>query len=113
MLLAATAAGALLASTPATAVATYALDGKRTTSRTWSGTLGAPAVPVTGASRGAMDPVLEDCTEQSCSLRNLRLTLPKGSTRGEFNVAGIFDASMAGAVVLYDSEGTYVASADA
>lgn len=112
VLLAATAAGALLASTPATAVGTYSLDGKRTTSKSWSGTLDATAIPVTGTTRGAVDPVLEDCTENSCSVRNLRLSLPKGSTRGEFTVDGVFDSTMAGALVLYDSEGTFVKSAD-
>lgn len=112
VLLAATAAGALLVSTPATAVGTYSLDGKRTTSRSWSGTLSATAVPVAATTRGQTDPVLEDCTEQSCSVRNLRLTLPKGTTWGEFGVSGLFDATMLGAIVLYDSEGEYVRSAD-
>jgi hypothetical protein len=112
VLVAASAVGALLASTPATAVGTYTLDGHRTTSKTWSGVLDAPSVPVTGATRLATDPVLEDCTAQSCSVRNLRLTLPKGRTKGEFVVSGVFDASMAGALVLYNAKGEYVRSAD-
>jgi len=112
VLLAATAVSALLASSPATAVGTYTLDGKRTTSRTWSGTLDAAAVPVTGTTEGEIDPVLEDCTEQSCSVRNLRLTLPKGRTKGEFVVSGVFDASMAGALVLYTSKGDFYRSHD-
>ena len=70
-------------------------------------------MPVRSVTGAPTTPSPDDCTPGSCDLRDLRLTLPRGASSGVFTAELDVPATMAVAVVLYDSDGTYVAGADA
>jgi hypothetical protein len=103
----------LVAPATAGAAEAYRLDGKRTTVRKYSATLNEASLPMRSVTGAPTTPSPDDCTPGSCDLRELRLALPRGTSSGVFTAALSVPVTMAAAVVLYDSEGTYVAGADA
>lgn len=96
----------LLATGPADAAGTYALDGKRTKSKVWSGELSQVAVPMSATTRLSTDPLIDDCTSASaCDVKELRLTLPKNTSQGIFSVQVLVELPLMAAVGLYTPQG--------
>jgi hypothetical protein len=88
---------------------TYAMDGKRTTHAHFSGTLMMPAV----SARGDVKSVPGDCISTTrCDRTTLRLTLPKGSTLGRFEVVAHVERNLNLALGLYDAKGNPIDYAD-
>ncbi|HVF06603.1 MAG TPA: hypothetical protein VNA20_17330 [Frankiaceae bacterium] len=98
------------AATPAEAAPTYRLDGRRTKTQTYRATLSTPFVPVsTAASVEERDPTIPDTegctyTPASCDLRTLRLSLPKGTSRGQFRATVVVPSTLNAALVLYSGK---------
>lgn len=96
----------LLATTPAGAAGTIALDGKRTKAKTWSGELSEVALPMSASTRPSFQPLVEDCTSAStCDVKELRLTLPKNTSKGIFSVQVVVELPLMAAVGLYKPNG--------
>ena len=105
--LAATAvAVALLASGQAQGATTYSLDGRRTTIRTYEGEMWGPGtIPISGATQPTQ-PHLDDCTESTCDIRALRLSLPRNVSSGRFHATVvIIQPELQATLVLYSAEG--------
>jgi hypothetical protein len=107
VVVAATAALGLLVTAPAEAATTIALDGKRTKSKAWSGELDQVAMPMSASTgRVPFQPLIEDCTsENACDVKELRLSLPKNTSKGSFVVQVVVELPLMAAVGLYDTKG--------
>lgn len=97
------------AASPAEAAPTYRLDGKRYTTQSYKATLSTPFVPLTVNSVEQLDPTVPDTancayTPGSCDIRTLRLTLPKGTSRGQFRATVVVPSTLNAAVVLYSGK---------
>ena len=102
----------LLASA-ADAAGTVTLDGKKRTVARYEGDLEEFAYSTAAASRtDPTVPAREDCTEQSCDIKELRLSVPKGSPSGRFRATLTADRALNAAFYLYGSKGQVLASAD-
>ena len=109
-LLAATLAGVALLSSAADARGVKALDGVKRTKTTYEGTL-TDAAAGTGTVMFRA-PSVDDCTDQSCDVTQLRLTLPKGSIEGKFTVTVRVPRELNLTVGLYNAKGGEVELAD-
>jgi hypothetical protein len=115
--LAALAAAGVLAtglSTGAGAVSSIWLDGSRRHHATYTASVDEVVIggTVDVGSATVLDPSKDDCTEQSCDVTRLHLTLPRGSTVGRFTVAVDVPRDLYAVGKLYDARGNEVYAVD-
>lgn len=111
-LVAATLAFGLLGSGSADAVG-YRMDGVKRTKASYDGVLTQSVMRVPMSTTGdPMTPERGDCTAQSCDVRDLILTLPKGTTWGKFTATVTVERTVGAALYLYDPKGEIAASDD-
>jgi hypothetical protein len=103
---------ALLAAAPAQA-ASYRMDGTRRKSTHYAGILDETSVPFAASNGDPRTPALADCTERSCDIRELQLTLPRGTSWGRFYASVRVERALGAAIALYDAKGSYVTGTDA
>lgn len=97
---------AWMAAPAAAAPTTYRLDGKRSTTQSYRAALSTPYVPASTGGSAEVDPTVPDTagcayTPSSCDIRTLRLTLPKGRSRGQLRVTVVVPTTLNAALVLY------------
>lgn len=105
--------GLLASAAPSSAANTHTMDGKKRTTATYKATLTEALVPSTPPrSLLSVTPELKDCRPASCDLRDLRLVLPKGTSRGNFTATIVIPRQLVASVVLYNATGDVVAEDD-
>ena len=94
----------LLASAQADAATKHSLDGRRSKTARYNGDLLGPAIPVSGAT-DPTTPALDDCSDETCDIRELTLALPRQSSSGRFHATVVIDATLQASLVLYNAKG--------
>lgn len=112
LLVATSVAFGVLASVPASAGQTYSLDGRRNTTKHWKAELYETRIPSVSSTQEPLTPQLSDCTDGSCDVHQLRLTLPKGTTWGRLTATVTAPRGMETVLVLYSAKGDVIASRD-
>lgn len=114
VLIATSVAVALLGAGQAGAATKHNLDGRRSRTTSYAGQLNGPAVPMSGTMRQQpLEPDIDDCTDQSCDVRELRLTLPRNVSSGRFHATVVVDTALQASLVLYNAKGTVLAQHNA
>lgn len=86
------------------ATGSYALDGKKRTRASYTGTLTTPAFPYRISPTDPLTPALDDCdSARSCDVRELTLRLPKRTSAGRFRAYARVQSEVHTMLVLYDS----------
>lgn len=88
----------------------FRLDGRRTTSKKWTATVVQPATPTTSVVLAS--PSLDECAEDTCDVRALTLSLPRGTSWGRFTARVTVPLEVQTSIALYDAKGTVVEYAD-
>lgn len=100
----------LVTAMPGNAATTHAMDGKKRTKTTFKATLSETSVPLQSSTPSlTLTPALADCRPRTCDVRELRLTLPKGTSWGWFEAVVTAPRELVLSVVLYDAKGKPVA----
>lgn len=89
-----------------------ALDGVRRTHVTYEGSVSTPAFSPESAASGSTEANRADCTQTSCDVTAVRLTVPRGSAGGRFKAMVTMPPQLTVAVALYDARGDRAAYAD-
>lgn len=98
-----------LAAVPADAAPEYRLDGGKNRSRSYTGTLTSPIIPVGSIGPEPRYPRLSDCTPTSCDTREILLVLPKNTTWGRFSAKVTAPTELNVALMLFKPDGEMVA----
>lgn len=98
-----------LATVAAEAAPAYRLDGDKRRSRSYSGTLTSPIIPLGSVGPEPEYPRLSDCTPTSCDTREIELVLPKGTTWGQFRAKVVSPVELNVALMLFRQNGERVA----
>ncbi|MDQ1711013.1 MAG: hypothetical protein QOE45_463 [Frankiaceae bacterium] len=98
----------------ASANGSIALDGRKRTHAKASGNVVDPVVgdPTSRTSSETFTPSVADCTDTSCDITRLRLTLPNGVSSGRLDIVLTMPVTLNAQVVLYDADGKERLSAD-
>jgi hypothetical protein len=89
-----------------------ALDGAKKVHVRYTGSLSTPAMSADTLRSDSLTPSRSDCTKDSCDTTSLRLTLPKGSVEGRFQVSVATGRNLNVMIGLYDARNRLVSSAD-
>jgi hypothetical protein len=98
----------------ASARGTISLDGRAHTHASVSGNVVDPVVgdPTSRTSSQTFTPSVADCTDTSCDVTRLRLTLPRGISSGRLDIVLTMPVTLNAQVVLYDADGRERLTAD-